>query len=436
MSRKFTISQFEKLRNQFLSTYDPIELCHLLGMSIADLWKYTKYQKYTTFTSIHKGKKRIVVEPNYELKQIQKRLNYFLQAVYYFYKHDNVHGFIKSPTNSKDKRSILSNAARHVGKNYVINADVFRFFPSITGKMVKDVFLKQPFNFDDNLASAIALLCIQKNWLPIGAPTSPAISNFICLSMDDELNKFATKNDYEFTRFADDLTFSGIKKPNEIFRGELESILGKFGFKLNFKKYRVLSKYTRQTVTGIVVNEKLNVNREYKRKLRAATHNLKVNGIETLVEENPHLIKSEYFPQDEILNRIKGKTIFLCNVINYFNESGLQKNSSLLGNKIHYLLFADLEKNGFVIDVFGDKKQAETKMNELWSFISSLWKYSHAEIVEKVQPLCKKSYKLSGATRYESFSSQSQSNGTYTVGLVELKDDFGIDWYLKQRGFR
>jgi|GEM_PF-7016011 len=433
MSRKFTISQIERLRNQFLSIYEPIELCHLLDITIADLWKYTKNQKYTAFTSIHKGKKRIVVEPNYELKQIQRRLNDFLQAVYYFHKPECVHGFIKSPTNSKDKRSILSNASHHVGKDYVINADVFRFFPSVTGKMVKEVFLNEPFNFNDNLASAIALLCIQKNWLPTGAPTSPAISNLVCLSMDDELNKFAIKNGYGYTRFADDLTFSGDLKPDNNFKEELMYILEKYGFKLNFKKYRVLSKHTRQTVTGIVVNEKLNVNREYKRKLRAARHNLKVNGIEVIVEGNQHLIKSEYFPQDEILNRIKGKTIFVDNVINYSNETELPKNPIIQTNKNHYLLFADLELNGFVIDVFGDKKQAETKMNELWSFISSLNKYPHAKIVEKVQSLCKKSYKLSEATRYESCSSQSQSNGIYTVGLVELKNEFGIDWYLRSR---
>lgn len=146
MGRQFTISQFERLKNQFLVMSEPTDLCDLLEIKLSVLWKNTTYQKYKTFTSNHKGKKRIVVEPNYELKQIQRRLNYFLQAVYYAHKPDYVNGFIKSPTNSKDKRSILSNAAQHIGKTYVINADVFRFFPSITGQMVKEVFLKEPFN--------------------------------------------------------------------------------------------------------------------------------------------------------------------------------------------------------------------------------------------------------------------------------------------------
>ncbi len=296
--------------------------------------------------------------------------------------------------------------------------------------MVKDVFLTEPFNFNDNLASAIALLCIKKNWLPTGAPTSPVISNLVCLSMDDELNKFAIKNDYGYTRFADDLTFSGDLNPDENFKDELTSILEKYGFKLNFKKYRVLSKHIRQTVTGIVVNEKLNVNRDYKRKLRAARHNLKVNGIEAVVAENSHLIKSKYFPEDELLNRIKGKTIFVDNVTSYSNS---EESTIIQNNKIHYLLFADLELEGFVIDIFSDEKQAATKADELCSFISTLRYCPHVEAVSKVQILSKKNYKLTETTRYNIDSYPYTSNGIHSVGVHELKGDLGIDWYLKTR---
>lgn len=436
MSRKFTISQFERLKNQFLAIYEPKELCDLLDIKISGLWKFTKYQKYNTFTSIHKGKKRIVVEPNYKLKHLQRQLNDFLQAVYYFHKPDYIHGFVKCPTNSKEKLSILSNAAQHVGKPFVINADIFRFFPSITGYMVKEVFLNEPFNLNDNLASAIALLCIRKNWLPTGAPTSPVISNFVCLAMDEKLNKLAIKNEYVFTRYADDMTFSGANKPDDNFKEELTSILENYGFKLNYKKYRILTKHTRQTVTGIVVNEKLNVNREYKRNLRAAQHKLKVNGVESLLEEKIHHIKSDFFPQDELLNKINGKTIFVEKVTNYNNGTEQHKETVIHSNKSHFLLFADLELDGFVIEVFSDKEQAENKMNELWSFIDSLWNVSHYEIVGKIDELSKKSYNLLEATKHESSSFVCQSNGFYTVGLVELKDEFGIDWYLSQRSLK
>lgn len=321
MRKNFSISQYEKLKNQFLSIHEPRELCILLGIKFPTLLKHTQNQKYTTFTSHHKGKKRIVVEPNFELKQIQRRLNYYLQAVYFFHKPDCIHGFVKCPKNSIKKCSILSNAAQHVRKPYVINADIFRFFPSITGIMVKKVFLTEPFNFDDNLASAITLLCIRKNWLPTGAPTSPSVSNFVCLSLDEQINIFAKKGGYTYTRYADDMTFSGENKPDEKFKEELTIILESFGFKFNYKKYRILTNHTRQTVTGIVVNEKLNVKREYKRNLRALAHDIKINGIENAILKNKsiHFINRQGI--ESFKSSILSKYLFIDKVAGYDSKT-------------------------------------------------------------------------------------------------------------------
>lgn len=317
MDKTYTISQFEELKNQFLSITEPKELCVLLGIKFSALIKHTGHPKYTTFTSNRRGKKRIVLEPEYPLKNIQKRLNSYLQAVYYFHKPDCVHGFVKCPNDATAKLSILSNAARHVGKPFVINADIFRFFPSITGKMVKDVFMRAPFAFNDNLASAIALLCITKNWLPTGAPSSPSVSNFVCLQMDEALKQLASENQYTFTRYADDLSFSGITKPEDSFKDALTSILQAYGFKLNYKKYRVLTQHTRQSVTGIVVNEKLNVNRTYKRNLRAELHNLKVKGLDTASEDANNLIYSDLYHKKSLLNSVKGKALYVDMVKRY-----------------------------------------------------------------------------------------------------------------------
>ena len=279
MSRKFTISQFVELKDAFLKLEEPKDLCKLLNINIIQLIKLTKNPGYKAFESHHKGKKRVIAEPNGDLKDIQQKLNYYLQAVYFFHKPDCVHGFIKSPKNEKQKCTIISNAKQHCDKKYVINADIFRFFPSITGTMVRDVFLNSPFNFNSNLASAIALLCINKNWLPTGAPTSPAISNLVCLILDNELINLAGKYEYTYTRYADDITFSGDNPPGDRIKSELTSVLANSNFKLNYKKYRVLTKQSRQTVTGIVVNEKPNVNRKYIKQLRAIQHDIKKNGV-------------------------------------------------------------------------------------------------------------------------------------------------------------
>lgn len=431
MSRKFTISQFRKLNNDFLDVESPNKLAEILGIKTSVLIKNIKYQRYTSFTSIHKGKKRIVAEPNFELKQIQRRLNNYLQAIYYFNKHENVHGFVKCVTNEKIRYSILSNALPHVGKSYVINADIFRFFPSITGKMVKDVFLGEPFFFEDNLASALALLCIQKNWLPTGAPTSPVISNLVCMELDEELNVLANKNNYSYTRYADDMTFSGENKPDEKFKDELTSILESFGFKLHKKKYRVLTKHTRQTVTGIVVNEKLNVKREYKRNLRALHHDIKVNGIENALLKNRSVQILTIQGIESFKNSTLSKSLFVDKVAEY---SKAISNAGNIDGEVEYLLFADLELDGFIIDVFDNHKQAVKKMHELWHFIASLWTLSHNDIVGKISAISQKRYRLTEETRYETIGLEGCSNGFYTVGVVKLNNKFTQEEYEKKRG--
>jgi len=286
MRKEPNISHFKKLNNAFLSIDEPTKLAHLLGINMKLLIHLTKKRHYKLFITHHKKKKRIIAEPEPMLKHVQQKMNDYLQAVYFFQKPENVQGYVKNPTDAPEKCSFITNAASHCGKPFVINADIFRFFPSITGIMVRDVFLNPPFNFNNNLASALALLCICKNWLPTGAPTSPVISNFVCLKLDGELQILAETNGYRFTRYADDLTFSGEKKPDETFKQQLTGLLDKYHFKLNFKKYRVQSRQSRQMVTGIVINQKPNVNRKYIRLLRAIEHDIKTNGLENAAKRS------------------------------------------------------------------------------------------------------------------------------------------------------
>ena len=119
MSRKFTISQFVALKDAFLRMEEPKDLCKLLNINIKQLINLTKNQSYKAFESHHKGKKRVVVEPNGNLKGIQQKLNHFLQAVYFNHKPECVHGFIKSPKNEKQKCTIISNAKQQDRKSVV-----------------------------------------------------------------------------------------------------------------------------------------------------------------------------------------------------------------------------------------------------------------------------------------------------------------------------
>lgn len=98
-----------------------------------------------------------------------------------------------------------------------------------------------------------------------------------------------------------------------------------------------------------------------------------------------------------------------------------------------YLLFIDLELDGFVIDIFDDKKHANQKMEELWDFVASLWNFTHDEITQKVDSLSQRHYKLTEKTRYETGSLVSQSNGIHTAGVIKINDSFTVDSYVKTR---
>lgn len=129
--------------------------------------------------------------PAKELKRVQKRINYFLQSYYLWIKPDAVYGFVINP-NYYDKRcNIVENARNHVGKKHLLNLDLLDFFPGITARRVKELFLSEYFQFSDRLAIALALLVTFRGRLPAGAPTSPVVSNFICIEMDNELQNLS-----------------------------------------------------------------------------------------------------------------------------------------------------------------------------------------------------------------------------------------------------
>lgn len=229
-----------------------------------------------------KGGQRLIETPGANLKLQQSKLNDILQFIYnsLLYQKlipDNAYGFIAQQT--ANKKTIASNAMQHLNRNYVLNMDVENFFPSITGEMIYDVFAVKPFQFPPQLANQLTKLCCYKNHLPIGAPSSPILSNFYCLSMDKEIHAYCKKNKITYTRYADDLTFSADMHFAETFVPHIHAILKTYGFKINRKKLRLLSFRGKQTVTGLVVNKKVNVDRRYIRKLRAIFHSVEKEGI-------------------------------------------------------------------------------------------------------------------------------------------------------------
>lgn len=227
------------------------------------------------------GGKRNIDAPGPNHLIIQKRLNRYLQHVYLSYKPGEVHGFVIRPNKDSPVINIRSNATAHTGKGYLVNIDLKDFFHSISAGRVKDIFIAEPFNFPTDLSSLIAILTTWYNKLPMGAPTSPVISNMACLSLDEKLIALAEKHQFIYSRYADDLTYSGDKPPDDLFLDELRKIIEFEGFTINNSKFRIQTNFTRQVVTGITVNEKPNLPRKYYRNLRAILHNWETCGIES-----------------------------------------------------------------------------------------------------------------------------------------------------------
>lgn len=232
-------------------------------------------KSYTSFTIPKKsGGARTISAPTKMLKSMQTYTNRILQAFYVA--PDCVTGFVPA-------KSVVDNAERHIGMNYVFNTDLKDFFPSIPQARVWGALQCQPFNFSKEIAAAIAGLCsieetyqteegkwATKHYLPQGSPCSPTLTNIVCHNLDWKLSGLARRFHLRYSRYADDITFSGNRNvfaDEGEFMTEFRRIVAEQNFTLNEKKTRLQKRGERQEVTGLVVSDRVNVPREYVRDL-------------------------------------------------------------------------------------------------------------------------------------------------------------------------
>lgn len=163
--------------------------------------------------------------------------------------------------------SIKDCAVPHVGRHTLIHLDIKDFFSSISEETVFRAIEKET-GYSKQLADFMSKLCCHNGVLPQGACTSPALSNICFRSCDDELFSYASQRNLVYTRYSDDLFFSGTIDGIDEVLGALTRILHKHGFQVNNKKTKVLHQSSSQRIVGLVVNEKVQVDRVYRRKLR------------------------------------------------------------------------------------------------------------------------------------------------------------------------
>lgn len=219
---------------------------------------------------------RQIEAPELHLKTIQSQLNRFLQCVYFIIQTKAAYGFIISVKDIRPNKNILENARQHLGAKYLINADFKNFFHQISDKMLLQLFQKAPFNFPKKLAYLLTGLMSRQGRLPMGAPTSPVLSNLMTIDLDKALRNWSESQQITYTRFVDDLTFSSKeRKLNYSDFESIECIAQSHGFHFNPNKVKFFDEHKTKKVTGLLLKETVDIDPPFYRELDKQIKRLK-----------------------------------------------------------------------------------------------------------------------------------------------------------------
>lgn len=178
-------------------------------------------------------------------------------------------------------RTLKHNARFHKAQPVLVTMDIKDFFPSVSIKSVTTIF--ENMGYFNKLSCFLAHLCCFKNVIPQGAPTSPYLSNLRMISLDDKISNYTSARKIRYTRYADDLTFSGAFNPHYLIR-DINNLVFEEGFSINSEKTRVARNNSRQEVTGIVVNSHMQVSKEKRKQIRQQVYYIKHFGIDSHLE--------------------------------------------------------------------------------------------------------------------------------------------------------
>ncbi len=255
------------------------------------------------------GSKRKLSVPDLILKQVQKSIADNILVQYPVSRYAKAY---------KTGSSVQQNALPHVGKKKILKLDIEGFFDHIMYSKIKDtVFYEE--KFAEPIRILLTMLCYYKEVLPQGAPTSPAITNIIMYDFDEKVGAYCSNKNIAYTRYCDDMTFSGNFDEKEII-GFVKDELYKLGLFLKNRKTAVIPATKRQAVTGIVVNEKVNITKEYKKKIRQEIYYIKKFGLDE------HMRKMGISDKEQYILSLKGRIAFVLQTIPNDREFAEYKN--------------------------------------------------------------------------------------------------------------
>lgn len=278
--------------------YNTSHLAALVGYKksyIKSAVLYTPYF-YRDFEILKKnGKKRLISEPLPSLKEIQI---WILENI--------LHKIPISPYAKAYKTNcrIIENLRFHIGQPKVFTIDLENFFPSIKLDQIEIIFLK--LGYSQLIANLLAKLCCRDECLPQGAPTSPCLSNIFFRDADNSIAKYCKERKINYTRYADDLSFSGDFNEEELLNYILD-IIKQLRLKINNKKTKLMFQDARQTVTGILVNKKPQVVFHKRNELRQNIYYIQKFGLANHIQHNG-------IKQKNYLEHLLGKINFILQI--------------------------------------------------------------------------------------------------------------------------
>jgi len=272
---------------------------------------YTPYFYRNFKIKKRNGKLREISEPLPSLKEIQ---NWILENIL---EQVKVSSFAKA---YRKRINIIENVKFHKNQPKVLTVDIKDFFPSITTPSVEIIFSE--LGYSKILSNLLAKLCTLNGSLPQGAPTSPYLSNIFFKSADDNIINYCIKNDIKYTRYADDLSFSGDFDENKLLK-TIEESVSKLGLSINKEKTKLMRPYERQTVTGIVVNRKTQVVFQKRNKIRQELYYIKKFGLDSHMER-------EKIKKQNYIEHLLGKVNFILQINPSDNEFKKYKEELIL----------------------------------------------------------------------------------------------------------
>ena len=250
----------------------------------------TKY--YNSFTIKKKnGKDRNILSPYTELKKIQ--FNILNDLLYDKRISEYAKAYVKNI-------SLIDNVKIHRGYKYILKLDISNFFENISYVDVYNIF--KEYGFSNGLCGVLAHLTTYDEYLPQGAPTSPYLSNLVMRKFDYIIGKWCKKHNINYTRYSDDMTFSMNEYNKELIRF-VRVNLYKYGLELNNEKICLINNSSQQKITGIVVNNKIQVDSKYRKTIRQEVYYINKYGIDEHIKRINIEDKKKYL--DSLFGRIQ-----------------------------------------------------------------------------------------------------------------------------------